>query len=59
VESSTSKRSRSPTRIRFRVSVFSTQYMVWVAFAAPLALGRIRPFVQSATLSATLLALNL
>jgi hypothetical protein len=37
--------------------IFSTQYMVWVAFAAPLALGRIRPFALSATLSATLLAL--
>lgn len=37
--------------------IFSTQYMVWVAFAAPLALGRIRPFVLSATVSATLLTL--
>jgi hypothetical protein len=37
--------------------IFSTQYMVWVVFAAPLALGRIRPFVLSATVSATLLTL--
>jgi hypothetical protein len=39
--------------------IFSTQYMVWVVFAAPLALGRIRPFVLSATVSATLLTLYL
>jgi hypothetical protein len=37
--------------------IFSTQYMIWVAFAAPLALGRIRPLALSATLSAMLLAL--
>jgi hypothetical protein len=37
--------------------IFSTQYMVWVVFAAPLALGRIRPFVLSATVSSTLLTL--
>jgi hypothetical protein len=37
--------------------VFSTQYMVWVAFAVPLALGRIRPFALTATISALLLSL--
>jgi hypothetical protein len=37
--------------------IFSTQYMIWVAFAVPLALGRIRPFALSATVSATLLSL--
>jgi hypothetical protein len=37
--------------------VFSTQYMVWVAFAVPLALGRIRPFALAATISALLLSL--
>jgi hypothetical protein len=37
--------------------VFSTQYMVWVAFAVPLALGRIRPFALAATISALLLTL--
>ena len=37
--------------------IFSTQYMVWVAFATPLALGRTRPFVLSATISALLLSL--
>jgi hypothetical protein len=37
--------------------VFSTQYMIWVAFAVPLALGRIRPFALTATISALFLAL--
>jgi hypothetical protein len=37
--------------------IFSTQYMVWVAFAVPLALGRIRPFALTATISALLLSL--
>jgi len=37
--------------------VFSTQYMVWVAFAVPLALGRVRPFALAATISALLLSL--
>jgi hypothetical protein len=37
--------------------VFSTQYMIWVAFAVPLALGRIRPFALAATISALLLSL--
>ena len=37
--------------------IFSAQCMVWVVFAAPLALERIRPFVLSATVSATLLTL--
>jgi hypothetical protein len=37
--------------------VFSTQYMIWVAFAVPLALGRIRPFALTATISALLLSL--
>lgn len=37
--------------------ILSTQYMVWVVFAVPLALGRIRPFALAATVSATLLAL--
>ena len=37
--------------------IFSTQYMLWVAFAVPLALGRIRPFALSATISAMLLSL--
>ncbi len=37
--------------------VFSPQYMVWVALAVPLALGRIRPFALTATLAATLLTL--
>jgi hypothetical protein len=35
--------------------VFSTQYMVWMAFAVPLGLGRIRPFALAATVSALLL----
>jgi uncharacterized membrane protein len=35
--------------------VFSTQYMVWVATAVPLALGRVRPFALSSTVAATLL----
>jgi hypothetical protein len=37
--------------------VFSTQYMVWVAFAVPLALGRVRPFALTATLATALLTL--
>lgn len=37
--------------------VFSPQYMVWVAAAVPLALGRLRPFVLSATIAAALLTL--
>jgi hypothetical protein len=37
--------------------IFSTQYMLWVAFAVPLALGRMRPLALSATVSATLLSL--
>jgi uncharacterized membrane protein len=32
--------------------IFSPQYMVWVAAAVPLALGRVRPFALAATLSA-------
>ncbi len=36
--------------------VFSTQYMLWVAFAAPLVLGRMRPFALSATVAALLLS---
>jgi len=37
--------------------VFSPQYMVWVAAAVPLALGRIRPYALAATLAALLLTL--
>jgi hypothetical protein len=37
--------------------IFSTQYMVWLVFAVPLALGRIRPIALTATISATLLTL--
>jgi uncharacterized membrane protein len=37
--------------------IISPQYMVWVAAAVPLALGRIRPFALSATLAAALLTL--
>ena len=35
--------------------VLSPQYLVWVAAAVPLALGRVRPFALSATLAAALL----
>jgi uncharacterized membrane protein len=37
--------------------IFSPQYMVWVAAAVPLALGRVRPYVLTATLAALLLTL--
>jgi hypothetical protein len=37
--------------------IFSPQYMVWVAAAVPLALGRVRPFALAATLSALVLTL--
>jgi hypothetical protein len=37
--------------------VFSPQYMVWVAAAVPLALGRVRPYALTATLAALLLTL--
>lgn len=37
--------------------VLSPQYMVWVAAAVPLALGRVRPFALGATLAAMLLTL--
>ena len=37
--------------------VFSPQYMVWVAAAVPLALGRIRPYALAATLADLLLTL--
>jgi hypothetical protein len=37
--------------------VISPQYMVWVAAAVPLALGRVRPFALSATVAAALLTL--
>jgi hypothetical protein len=35
--------------------VFSPQYMVWIATAVPLALGRVRTFALLATLAAILL----
>jgi uncharacterized membrane protein len=35
--------------------IFSPQYMVWVAAAVPLALGRVRPFALAAALSALIL----
>jgi hypothetical protein len=35
--------------------VLSPQYLVWVAAAAPLALGRVRPFALAATVGAALL----
>jgi len=34
--------------------IFSPQYLVWIAAAVPLALGRVRPFALSATLAAIL-----
>ncbi len=37
--------------------IFSPQYMVWIAAAVPLALGRVRPFALSATLAALVLTL--
>lgn len=37
--------------------VLSPQYLVWVAAAVPLALGRVRPFVLSGVLAALLLTL--
>jgi hypothetical protein len=37
--------------------ILSPQYMVWVAAAVPLALGRIRPYALAATLAALLLTL--
>jgi hypothetical protein len=37
--------------------IFSPQYMLWVAAAVPLALGRVRPFALGATLAAMLLTL--
>jgi hypothetical protein len=37
--------------------VLSPQYMVWVAAAVPLALGRVRPFALAATLATLLLTL--
>jgi Glycosyltransferase family 87 len=37
--------------------VLSPQYMVWVAAAVPLALGRVRPFALGATVAAALLTL--
>ena len=37
--------------------ILSPQYMVWIAAAVPLALGRIRPYALTATLAALLLTL--
>jgi hypothetical protein len=37
--------------------ILSPQYMVWIAMAVPLALGRLRPFVLAATVAALLLTL--
>jgi hypothetical protein len=37
--------------------IFSPQYMVWIAAAVPLALGRVRPFALGATVAALLLTL--
>ena len=37
--------------------IVSPQYMVWIAAAVPLALGRVRPFALTATLAAILLTL--
>jgi hypothetical protein len=37
--------------------IISPQYMVWIAAAVPLALGRVRPFALAATVAATLLTL--
>jgi hypothetical protein len=37
--------------------ILSPQYMVWVALAVPLALGRVRPYALTATLAALLMTL--
>jgi uncharacterized membrane protein len=37
--------------------IISPQYMLWVAAAAPLALGRVRPFALTATLAAIIMTL--